>query len=180
MTVGLSPAAEDNAAERWLAENSFKIGDEWLQDSVRKVHYTALEPTTTEPVKATFGSEIQLTDVQIRPVIAPGQPLPVRFQFEALTTPSADYNLFLQLLNADGTSVAQHDSPPVGGYAPTTAWKKGQSVISRHAVWPPAATPTGDYRLIAGLVDPRTGQRLPVSTGGDFVDLGNVSIIRRP
>jgi hypothetical protein len=178
VTVGLPPAAEDNAAERWLAENAFKIGEEWLQDSVRSVHFTALEPTTTEPVNVTFGNAIKLTDVQFRTVVSPGQPVPVRFQFETLESPSSNYNLFLQLLNNDGTAIAQHDGPPVGGYAPTTTWGHGQTVISRHAIWPPITTPAGDYRLIAGLVDPQSGQRLPVSTRDDFVDLGNVTIIR--
>jgi hypothetical protein len=178
VTVGLAPAGGDNAVERWLAENSFKISDEWLHDSVRSVHFTALEPTTTIPTNVTFGDNIRLTDVQLRTVVAHGQPIPVRFQFEVLAPPSGEYNLFLQLLNTDGTPMAQHDGPPVGGYAPTTSWTRGQHVISRHAVWPPATTPAGDYRLIAGLVDPQSGQRLPASTGDDFVDLGNVTIIR--
>jgi hypothetical protein len=178
VTLGLPPAANDNAAERWLAENAFKIGEEWLQDSVRSVHYTALEPTTTKPVNVTFGNDIKLTDVQVRTVVIPGQPVSVRFQFETLASPSSNYNLFLQLLTSDGTPIAQHDGPPVGGYAPTTTWTQGRNIVSRHAVWPPAATPAGDYRLIAGLVDPQNGQRLPLSTGDNFVDLGNLTIIR--
>ncbi|MCB0208754.1 MAG: hypothetical protein KDJ52_05475 [Anaerolineae bacterium] len=176
VTIGFPPGAPDNAAEQWLARHTFKISDEWLPDEVRLARFTAVQPTATRRIEATFDQTIQLTAIKLLTTISPGQPLPVEFTWQPLASPQADYNLFLQLLNIDGTLIAQHDSPPNGGYTPTSNWTTHEAVISRHALALPPNLPAGDYRLIAGLYDPTTGRRLPTDTGSDFVELGNVTV----
>ena len=104
------------------------------------------------------------------------QPLPVEFTWQPIDQPQADYNLFLQLLNIDGALIAQHDTPPNGGYTPTYGWSGRKTVASRHALLLPPNLPAGDYRLIAGLYDPATGRRLPTAAGSDFVELGNITV----
>ncbi len=178
VTVGFAPAAPDNAAERWLALNAYKISEEWLPNETRLARFTAAPPPTHRAVAATFGGQIELTGVTLRDSLSPGQPLPVEFQWRAIAPPSADYNLFLQLLDAGGTLAAQHNGPPGGGYLPTTGWPVGQTVTSRHALLAPAQLPPGDYRLIAGWVNPATGVRLATTAGPDFVELGRVTIIQ--
>jgi hypothetical protein len=179
VTRGLPPAAEDNAAEKWLITNRFKLGDEWRPDDVRKVHFATGRPAIKQAVGVTFGDEIRLTAVEYPDHAAPGQPVPAAFYFEVAGahSPTADYNLFLQLLAADGAVAAQHDSPPGGGYVPTASWLPGQRVVSRHGLLPPDGTPAGEYRMIAGFVEPVTGERLRTSNGADFVVLGSLTII---
>jgi hypothetical protein len=179
VTVGFQPAAPDNAAEQWLTRNTFKAGDEWLDESVRLVRYATQKPKTIRPIKATLGvKEVQLVEVSLVETLPAGQALPVEFVWLPLSQPQTDYNLFLQLLHIDGSLVAQHDSPPNGGYSPTSTWQAGQPVTARHALALPLDLSPGDYRLITGLYNPMTGQRLPVAKGGDFVELGNISIQR--
>ena len=178
ITIGFPPAAADNAAEQWLSLNHFKAGDEWLDDSVRLARYSPTQPTETRPIDARFGpEEIVLVEVQLIKSLAAGQNLPVKFTWHALQPPEADYNLFLQLLNIEGALVAQHDSPPNGGYSPTSAWQPEAVVIARHALTLPKNLPGGDYRLIAGLYQPYSGERLLVDDQRTFVELGNVTII---
>lgn len=176
VTVGFPPAAPDNAAEQWLALNAFKISDEWLPDEVRLVQFTAGQPAPRRPIEVTFGDTFQLVDITLPAAIEPGRPLPIEFRWQALAPPGVDYAIFLQLLNADGGLVAQQDSAPNGGYSPTTGWKSGVPVISHHALALPADLPPGDYRLIAGLYDPASGQRLVTAKGADFVALGRVLV----
>jgi hypothetical protein len=185
VTIGFQPAAPDNAAERWLARNVFKASDEWLDESVRLVHYTTRRPSNIRPIKATLGEDeaphltrdkIQLVEVNLVELLQPGQGLPVEFVWLPLTQPSVDYNLFLQLLDADGRLVAQHDSPPDGGYSPTSTWQPNEPITTRHALILPSDLQPGDYRLIAGLYNPATGERLSVVEGSDFVALGNINI----
>jgi hypothetical protein len=179
VTIGFQPAASDNAAEQWLTENTFKASDEWLDDSVRLVRFTSQRPTTIRPIKATLGSnELQLADVRLVEALPAGQALPVEFVWLPLTRPQKDYNLFLQLLNADGALVAQHDNPPNGGYHPTTTWQVGQPITTRHAVVLPPTLPPTDYQLITGLYNSATGTRLPVTDGRDFIDLGIITVER--
>jgi hypothetical protein len=114
--------------------------------------------------------------VRLVDTLAPGRALPVELTWLPLSQPQADYNLFLQLLNAAGLPVAQHDSPPNGGYSPTSAWLPRQPVIARHALALPANLVPGNYRLIAGLYNPASGARLAVPTGGDFIELAKITI----
>ncbi|MBN1992982.1 MAG: phospholipid carrier-dependent glycosyltransferase [Anaerolineae bacterium] len=179
VTIGFQPAAPDNAAERWLAANVFKAGDEWLDESVRLVRFATQKPKIIRPLKITLGNEeIQLVEVVLLEALRPGQALPVEFIWLPLAQPQTDYNLFLQLLAADGALAAQHDNPPNGGYSPTSTWQPGRPVIVRHALpLPPDLTP-GDYRLITGLYHPTTGERLSIVGGSDFIDLGFITVER--
>lgn len=175
VTVGVPPAAPDNTAERWLALNAFAAGNDWFED-VRLVRFDTRTPTVTRPVNAILGDEVRLLEVKLNESLEPGQTLPVEFVWLPLQPLPADYNLFLQLLAADGSPLAQHDSPPNAGYTPTSTWQPGQPVIDHHALAVPFDLPVGSYRLIAGLYNPVTGQRLPVDQQGDFVDLGQVTL----
>lgn len=174
ITIGFSPAAPDNAAEQWLTRNAYKISDEWLPNNVRRVHFSTIPPASTRTIKASLAGEIELEKIKLLDAVQPGQTLPVEFVWTALSMPQADYNLFLQLLKSDGAVAAQHDNPPGGA---TSGWAASQQITSRHALALPAALTPGDYRLIAGLYNPATGQRLPTATGTDFVELGNITIV---
>ena len=175
VTIGFPPAAPDNAAEQWLARNAFKTGDTWFDD-VRLVGFGTAPATTTRPIDARLGATLRLLEVHLVEPLRPGQVLPVEFVWQPLSQPAVNYNLFLQLLDAEGALVAQHDNPPQGGYAPTSTWQPGIQISDRHGlILPPDLIP-GSYRLIAGLYDPATGQRLAVSSGTDFVDLGRLKV----
>ncbi len=176
VTVGFPPAAADNATEQWLSLNQFKAGDTWFDDSVRLVRYVTTRPTRTRPIDAIFGDTLRLTEIKLRPSLQAGQGMPVQFTWQPLHQPTANFHLFLQLLNIDGAVIAQQDGPPNGGYSPTTTWQPDQTITTRRALLLPDDLTAGDYRLIVGLYDPATGHRLTTTTGSDFVELGIVSI----
>jgi hypothetical protein len=177
VTVGFQPAAPDNATEQWLTSNAYKASDEWVDD-VRLVRYGLVRPMTTRTINATLGEELRLVRIELAESARPGQILPMEFVWLPLRKPMDDYNLFLQLLAADGTLVAQHDGPPNGGYTPTSTWSPGEEVSDRHGLALPADLPAGEYRLITGLYHPLTGERLSTlpPSGSDFADLGTVTI----
>jgi hypothetical protein len=133
-------------------------------------------PTVTRPINATVGKVVRLVEVKLVESLQPGQLLPVEFNWQPLQQPQTDYNLFLQLLTPGGTLVAQHDSPPNNGYIPTSTWRPSQSIISRHALALPPDLSAGDYRLIVGLYNPITGQRLAGDPQRDFVELGQITL----
>jgi hypothetical protein len=176
VTVGFPPAAPDNAAEQWLATNLFKISDEWFPNETRLVRFVSLQPTLTRPIQVTLGDEIELMAIKLVDPIQAGQSLPIEFTWRPIRQPQVDYNLFLQLLGPDGRVITQHDSPPNGGYTLTSTWPARQLLVSRHGLMLPPELPPDDYRLIAGLYYPATGQRLPLKDGSDFVELGNITI----
>lgn len=177
VTINFPPAAADNAVEQWLARHTFKASDEWLPGNVRLVLFSTGQALMARPIGLALGESIELVTTNLPERSHAGELLPVEFTWRMLQSPQADYHLFLQLLNREGALVAQHDAPPNGGYTPTSTWQPGEPQTSRHALVLPENLPPGDYRLIAGLVDPANGARLLTERGGDFVELGNITII---
>jgi hypothetical protein len=101
----------------------------------------------------------------------------ITLYWQCLGPVDKSYTVFLHVLDAQSRLQAQHDSVPGDGSFPTTGWLQGQVVTDRRAV---AIDPQGplpsDYRLVVGLYDAASGQRLPVydATGrpaGDAVEL---------
>jgi hypothetical protein len=106
----------------------------------------------------------------------PGGGLPVTLYWQAVSEIDVNFTVFIHLINASGRVVVQEDLQPQAGAAPTTTWLPGEILEDPHMLALPPDLDPGDYRLIAGLYDASTGQRLPVYSGGDFVELGKVSI----
>lgn len=100
-----------------------------------------------------------------------GGTLTVMLQWETIQAPLLDYSLFLHLRDANGQIVAQADGYPRNGSRPTTSWEAGETIVD---VWPiriPSTVPTGDYQLLVGWYDWRSGDRLALSDGRDAVEL---------
>ncbi len=74
-----------------------------------------------------------------------------------------DYSVFVHLLDAGGTKVAQRDTYPCGGECPTSTWQPGEIVLDAYQLdLPPAQEPTPPYRLAVGFYLLETGDRLPI------------------
>jgi hypothetical protein len=84
---------------------------------------------------------------------------------------ATSYTVFAQLLAEDGRLIAQSDAIPAGGARPTNEWLEGEYVTDPHQLSWRETTYSGPARLIVGLYDPLTGQRLPTADGGDHVVL---------
>lgn len=78
---------------------------------------------------------------------------------------SRSLKVFVHLIRADGSIVAQHDSVPALWTAPTDDWQPGQTVIDFHPVTVPAEALPTSCTLAVGLYDPATGARQPVIDG---------------
>jgi len=87
-----------------------------------------------------------------------------------------DYTVFLHLRDAAGETIAQGDGPPVNGQWPTSLWPPDATIQDAHTITLPADLPLGIYRLVAGLYDGATGNRLPLEGGGDEVVLTEIAL----
>jgi len=87
----------------------------------------------------------------------------------------------VQLFDAAGGMVAQHDAEPGSGFAPTTGWQPSEAIIDRHGVPVPDPLPPGTYTLQLALYHAWEGDRLPVTldgqSAGDHLVLGSVEIV---
>lgn len=75
------------------------------------------------------------------------------------------YTVFTQLLNEQNEIIAQQDNWPVNGQWPPTCWSGGETVADSYRLPLPPNLPPGQYRLVVGLYDAATGERL-LADGG--------------
>jgi hypothetical protein len=116
------------------------------------------------PVGATFGDDL-LLERQVTSKQPDG--IHVLLLWRALRAPARRLAVSVQALAADGRLLAQHDSEPVDGRLPTTAWATGDVVEDAHVV---NALPDANLTLLVAVYDRETLRRLPVSVPGQPTD----------
>lgn len=77
-------------------------------------------------------------------------------------TPAVDYTTFVHVRNAAGDIIAQQDQPPLAGAYPTGLWDPGEIIADMITVPLPKNVAPGPYRLVVGMYEVETGQRLAV------------------
>jgi uncharacterized membrane protein len=143
-------------------------GDGWRQ----------LSPAPTSPgrpLDARFDDVAQLEGVTFeKNEFSPGDEVNFTLHWRGVGEAALDYSVFAHLLDEQGEKAAQLDWQPHDAISllPMTAWSPGQLLADSQTLVLPDDLPPGRYRLIVGLYDWQSGQRLPV-TGADAVD-GNV------
>ncbi|MGD8397392.1 MAG: glycosyltransferase family 39 protein [Anaerolineae bacterium] len=124
---------------------------------------TAGEPVPTvcqrDSAFATFGDEIELAGHDLA---RQGDAVQLDLCWRALGPVSRDYTVFVHLVNPAGGIVDQDDHPPGDAFFPTSTWLPDYNMLDAHSVTLPSGHP-GDYRLLVGLYDPRTEERLPAT-----------------
>jgi len=145
-----------------------------LQDQVPLADLTISAPDRlfTPPQSATtveipFGDEVQLNGFTIT---RDGDLLTVNLVWQAQGEITSASNVFVHLVDEQGTIFAQSDGEPANWTRPTTGWAPGEYILDRHTLTLPADLNLAELRLRVGLYDPATGRRLP-TPGGDGADL---------
>jgi hypothetical protein len=119
-------------------------------------------PTPSVPLRAQLDDGIAFLgyDLVERTLDGEGY-LHLGLYWQATQTPARSYTVFTQILDANGQRVAGWDNPPCRSTCPTSDWLAGE--VIRDEYWLPiSALPAGEYRLVAGMYDPASGERLSV------------------
>ena len=88
----------------------------------------------------------------------PGQVLPLEATWQAQGSSRADYMMSWRLVDAQGHVIAQRDSTPEAGFAPTSGWSRGQTVVDRLGLQIPATAPAGQYNVQLVTYDGASGR----------------------
>jgi 4-amino-4-deoxy-L-arabinose transferase-like glycosyltransferase len=118
-------------------------------------------PKTATKSGFDFGGKVVLRGYEVGEVHA-GTPVLMTSYWQTRVAPAGDYTVFLHLLDQKGNLIAQKDSPPGLAAFPTSQWAKGQTVVDYRSLQLPSDLPSGSYKLVAGVYDTHTGQRLPI------------------
>ncbi|NPV06474.1 MAG: hypothetical protein HPY83_00750 [Anaerolineae bacterium] len=92
----------------------------------------------------------------------PGGALDVTLGWRVPNRPPLNLSLFLHLVDAQEHPLAQWDGPPLG--ARDSASPSLEAVAETYSLDLPPDLPPGDYRLLMGLYNWRTGERLPLQS----------------
>lgn len=147
------------------ADRALALGRVALED----VGHIFAAPPAEHSLSARAGSIGTLVGFTLSPgaQVTSGAPLTLTLQWRAGDAASGtDLKGFVHLVVNDEI-VAQHDAAPANWSRPTTGWVAGEIVIDAHALaWAPGEV-TGPARLLIGLYDPVTGQRVIWEDGKD-------------
>ncbi len=114
-----------------------------------------------QPVNAHFGQTIDFSGFTLSDTsLTPNQTLNIELYWQARQNITANYRAFLHL--EQGRIWGQHDDDPACRL-PTSVWRAGQTLQGQFRITVAPETPPGAYRLLLGLYDQESGERLPVT-----------------
>jgi hypothetical protein len=126
-----------------------------------------------------LGYEIDGGDTEV----TAGQTIDVTLYWQAQSSLTEDYTVFVHLADPSSSPHAQDDGQPRDGTYPTSYWDAGEVVTDTHTLLVPNDLPRGRYPLVAGMYLLETGERLPAfNTEGerltaDAVPLTEVEVL---
>lgn len=92
---------------------------------------------------------------------SPGQPLELVLYWQATGTTAQRLAVFVHLVDQDGEFLGQSDGEPGQGALPTSSWVPGEYLVDPHLITVASGADPGPARLLVGLYDPATGERVP-------------------
>ncbi len=129
--------------------------------------YVAYTPPA-RPVAIFGAADVVLLDASVSADPAPGIPLQVHTSWQVLRPQTTDWTFFVQVLDETNRIWGQYDGPLGGVERPTTRWRVGE-VREEGVILPVAADAPPRLRLILGLYERTTLQRLTTQDGRDHV-----------
>ncbi len=117
------------------------------------------KPADDAPSQGTMS--VQLS----RSRVALGSPVDITYKFTVAGDAASlgSRKVFVHFMDADGEQMWTDDHDPP---TPTTAWKPGQTIEYTRTVFAPVYPYVGQARIVAGLYDPASGNRVKM-TGKD-------------
>ncbi len=169
-------AGENGHLRGWMDTHLFPAYAEWGEEEVFFGLYVAARETLEPaPVADARWGAIQLVEARLPRVVTAGAAIPVQLVWRADEKPSRDYKIYVHALAPDGFLIAQHDAQPLHDLRPMTTWTPGEVVTDHHGLLVPEGY-RGVLRVVAGLYDPESGERLRSATGADAIVLGDVHV----
>ena len=193
------PVAEWQPGDVWRAQHVVRIppgakggrlsaevviGEDGIRAPLGAIEVAAPEhlfarPQIKSEQAARFGDIALLAGYDAPARLEPGQPFTVTLYWQAAGETTTRYKVFVHLVDAGGNRLAGDDATPSAGSRPTSGWVKGEYIADAHTLRLPDDAAGGDYRILVGLYDETSLQRLATAEGADSEVLSNrVSVSR--
>jgi 4-amino-4-deoxy-L-arabinose transferase-like glycosyltransferase len=124
------------------------------------------EFTPSEKTDINFGGEIVFIGYNVdKKELSAGDSFQITYYWKVTGKIKRDWTAFVHFLRPDGEIAFQNDHPLYSGYNYSRDWVKGEVYKERFLVEIPEDAMPGNYRIVIGLWDPKTGKRLKVKEG---------------
>ena len=161
-------------------EPVFKTGNVYVLLPIPAPPVIPAEPDVQ--LEARWAGQVELTGFSLdEEALLSGQPAQLTLFWKALQ-PLPDYKVFVHLRDPNNQPVAQADHIPSETLVamPTSIWRVGEVVPDVTYLTVPLNVPSGDYRLLVGMYDPETSERLPVENDQTGENAVIVTTLQRP
>ncbi len=128
-------------------------------------------PNIAQQQRVTYGDLAVLLGYDTWSLAKPGDILPVTLYWQPQRETRRSWKVFVHLLDTTGNIVSSHDAEPAQWERPTTSWVAGEYIVDMHTISLPADIVPGNYRIVVGLYDEATGERLETDRDSDAVEL---------
>ncbi len=129
-----------------------------------------------------FGNIINFGGANVTLTEQKGKPLEIQFLWQARQPIPQPYTTFAHVVDEAGHIWGQVDRTPHLGESelPTTQWDEGEWIVDPFQISLDPAAPSGRYKLLAGLYNPQTLERLPVVGEGEGQNIVEVASFSLP
>ncbi|HVF99446.1 MAG TPA: DUF2723 domain-containing protein [Chloroflexia bacterium] len=141
-------------------------------------------PEMAHQVNRRFGSSIVLAGYTLSPEaeMKPGETLRLTLYWQASERVYERYTAFTHVTDERGDKVGQKDDEPQRGYRPTVLWQPGETIADTLEIPISSAAAPGRYRIVTGMYNSVTQQRLAVfgadgTSLGDYVPLAEIVVL---
>lgn len=114
----------------------------------------------TQPLAAQQLGLGEHLDLVASSTVQTAEAVTVRLRWQARAAIERGYRVFVQLIAADGGAAVSVEGEPNGAAAPTWRWQAGDTVDDEWTLRLRPDLQPGTYTVVAGMYDPRNGQRL--------------------
>jgi hypothetical protein len=161
--------------------NGYQIGEinfGQIRLPLYQVQQRPMQPLAFAPAEVRFGDGLLLKSFWMRQQAWRGDWFYVVLAWQPTQPLPKDYKVFVHVLDGAGQIAFQQDKLAIDALQPMSRWAVGQVLRDPYAIVVPAELPVGEYRVVIGIYDPETGQRLPTQQG-DALTLGTFWVIAR-
>ena len=169
--------------QTFRAEDYTDRFDRELSGPIFELDGPSAAPAIQHELDLRFGDAIRLTGYSLdRTEAGPGQGVLLTLYWQADKPLDTAYSVFTQIIDmTDSHKAGQRDGEPVCNQLPTDYWLPGDAIVDRYYIPIFDDAPPGVYRLLIGLYDNDTGERLDIfapdgASLGDAYGLADVTI----
>jgi hypothetical protein len=173
-------AGKNGDLRGWMDSHWYPASAEWGEEEVfyglYGMHLEELHQVISAPIRwRSEGFHIQLVQAELSPSVPTGAIIPVKLTWMAETALQHDYKVFVHAFDEQGALIAQHDAQPLNDLRPMSSLPAGEIVEDRHGLALPQSF-RGKLRIVVGLYDPYTGDRIADENGLTAIELGLVAV----